>query len=178
MAGFSTKTFKKHDEYYTPNSAWDAISDYIPKKALIWEPFYGDGSSGDYLRSMGHRVHHEPGDFFEAPIPKRLVRKATGALAWQQTVIVSNPPFSKKKEVLTRLKELDLPFILILPCSTMATQYVRKLFKNDLQILIPRKRIQFQKVVDGEHVPSPGCNFDCYYFCYKMGLSRDITFLE
>jgi len=65
-----------------------------------------------------------------------------------------------------------------MPSSTINTQYVRKLFKNDLQILIPAKRIQFTKVIDGKEVITPGCNFDCFYFCYKMNLARDIIFLE
>ena len=47
------------------------------------------------------------------------------------------------------------------------TQYFRKLMKDKkLQIIIPRKRIQFQKLVNGE-VPKDwknSCNFDCFYY--------------
>jgi hypothetical protein len=49
-----------------------------------------------------------------------------------------------------------------------------------IQIIIPRRRIQFIKLVDGE-VPedyASKCNFDCFYYCWKMGLPRDIVWLD
>ena len=98
-------------------------------------------------------------------------------------IIVSNPPFSQSNQVFTRLKELDKPFIIIMPASKICTQYVRKLYsnvENPLQIIIPKKRIHFLKQVNGV-VPEGWenkCNFDCFYYCYKIGLERDITWLE
>ena len=134
MAGFHTKTFLKHDDYMTPKYAWENITDYIPKDKVIWEAFMGDGKSGEYLREIGCKeVIHDYDDFFENN---------------KGDIIISNPPFSKSKEILNRLKELDKPFILILPCSKIYTQYIRDNFKNTdtpLQIIIPRKRIQFVK---------------------------------
>lgn len=166
MAGFHTKTFLKHDDYMTPKYAWENIKHLIPKDKQIWEAFYGDGKSGSYLKELGFNVIHESVNFFENNLGD---------------IVVSNPPFSKSKEVLTRLKELDKPFILILPSSKINTQYVRENYKNQgLQIIIPRKRIQFQKLVDGV-VPENfknACNFDCFYYCYKIGLERDIIWLE
>lgn len=166
MAGFHTKTFLKHDDYMTPKYAWENIKHLIPKDKQLWEAFYGDGKSGSYLKELGFNVIHEPIDFFENNLGD---------------IVVSNPPFSKSKEVLTRLKELDKPFILILPSSKIHTQYVRENYKNQgLQIIIPRKRIQFEKLVDGV-VPENfknACNFDCFYYCYKIGLERDIIWLE
>jgi hypothetical protein len=140
MAGFHTKTFALHDDYMTPKSAWEAIVNYIPKTKVIWEAFYGNGQSGKYLSELGFTTIHEDIDFFENN---------------KGDIIVSNPPFSKVKEVLTRVKELDKPFIFILPCSKINTQYVRTLFKDEteaLQIIIPRKRIQFQKYENGKKV--------------------------
>jgi len=162
MAGFHTKTFTKYDDYMTPNYAWDNIKDYIPKDKIIWEAFYGNGKSGNYLKTLGFNVIHEDIDFFNND---------------KGDIIVSNPPFTIKKEILIRLKELNKPFILIMPCSTLTTQYIRTLFKNDIQIIIPRKRIQFIKLVDNKEIESNKCNFDCFYFCYKCNLERDIIFI-
>ena len=53
MAGFHTKTFTKHDDYMTPKHAWEAIERYIPRNKQIWEAFYGNGDSGNYLKEMG-----------------------------------------------------------------------------------------------------------------------------
>lgn len=166
MAGFHTKTFTVHDDYMTPKYAWENIKDYIPKKK-IWEAFYGDGNSGTYLHDMGFDVIHRPIDFFTSN---------------EGEIIVSNPPFSLSKEVMSRLKELDKPFILIMPSSKINTQYVRNLFKDTadkLQLIIPRKRIQFIKIVNGKVVEGKNaCNFDCFYYCYKINLVRDIIWLE
>jgi len=166
MAGFHTKTFLKHDDYMTPKSAWENIKHLIPKDKVIWEAFYGDGKSGDYLKELGFNVIHEPVDFFENNLG---------------TIIVTNPPFSKSKEVIQRLKELDKPFIIIMPSSKIYTSYFRENFINKgLQIVIPRKRIHFDKLVDGEKPKNwkNACNFDCFYYCYKMGFEKDIVWLE
>jgi len=167
MAGFHTKTFTKHDDYMTPKYAWENIKDYIPKKK-IWEAFYGDGESGKYLTELGFDVIHEERDFFTDPPDE-----------WD--IIVSNPPFSLCKKVLNKLAELDKPFIIIMPASKICTSYFRENFKDKgLQIIIPRKRIHFLKLVDGKPVEGwkNACNFDCFYYCYKMNLPKDIIWLE
>ena len=168
MAGFATKTFLKHDDYMTPDYAWDNIQHLIPKDKVIWESFYGNGKSGSHLQKLGFTVIHEEIDFFEND---------------KGDIIVSNPPFSKKREVFTRLRQLNKPFIMICPSSMINTQYIRKLFgdANDpLQIIIPRKRINFEKLVDGKVPENWGdrCNFDCFYYCWKMNLERDIVWLN
>jgi hypothetical protein len=166
MAGFHTKTFIKHDDYMTPKRAWEDIKHLIPAGKVLWEAFYGDGKSGQYLKDLGFDVIHDKIDFFENNLGD---------------IVVSNPPFSLAKDILERLIELDKPFILILPSSKLCTQYVRKCFKNKLlQIIIPRKRIQFEKQIDGK-VPDGfknACNFDCFYYCYKINLPRDIIWLD
>jgi len=147
MAVFQTKTFLKHDDYMTPKYAWENISAYIPKNKVIWEAFYGDGASGKHLKELGFNVIHDPIDFFENNLGD---------------IVVTNPPFSKSKEVMSRL---------------------RNLFKdsNDkLQIIIPKKRIHFDKKIKGNTPKNwkNACNFDCFYYCWKMNLPRDIIWLD
>tara|TARA_R110000796_G_C14290163_1_gene403852 strand:+ start:43 stop:549 length:507 start_codon:yes stop_codon:yes gene_type:complete len=168
MAGFHTKTFLKHDDYMTPKYAWENIQQYIPRDKVIWEAFMGDGKSGQYLEELGFSVIHNDNDFFESN---------------EGDIVVSNPPFSKSKDIMKRLKELDKPFVLILPIPKLNTSYIRENFKDTdtpLQIIIPRKRIHFIKHKDGKAVEGwkPLCNFDCFYYCYKMNLPRDIIWLE
>ena len=166
MAAFHAKTFLKHDDYMTPKHAWDDIKKFIPKDKIVWEAFYGDGVSGTHLKELGFDTIHEPVDFFENDMGE---------------VVVSNPPFSKIPAILKRLKELEKPFILIMPSSKINTQYFRKLFSNnEIQIIIPKKRIHFEKKVDGETPKNwkNACNFDCFYYCYKINLPRDINWLN
>jgi hypothetical protein len=166
MASFHTKTFKKFDDYATPKEAWEAVETFIPKDKTLWEAFYCDGESGNHLRDLGFKTIHENIDFYDHDLGD---------------MVVSNPPFSDCKNVLKRLAELDKPFMLIMPSSKINTSYVRENFMNKgLQIIIPRKRIQFIKVVDGQ-MPKDfksHCNFDCFYYCYRMNLDRDIVWLD
>ena len=164
MAGFHTKTFLKHDDYMTPKSAWECIKQYIPSNKVIWEAFYGDGESGRFLTELGFNVIHDKIDFYKEN---------------KGDIIVSNPPFSDVKNIMKRLKELDKPFILIMPSSKINTSYFRENFKNNIQIIIPQKRIQFIKKLNNEIVESKNCcNFDCFYYCYKINLEKSITWLD
>lgn len=150
--------FSVDDNYMTPKYVWEQIKQYIPDK-IIWEPFYGDGKSGQYLTELGFNVIHENEDFFKND---------------KGEIVVSNPPFSKSKEVLTKMKGLNKPFILLMPTPKIATQYFRELFKDEkIQLIIPPKRIHF---IQKGNIKN-GCNFDCFYYCWKMNLSKDIIFL-
>jgi len=157
--------FKIDDDYMTPFEAWEDIAHLIPHR-VIWEPFYGDGTSGDHLRSLGFDVIHEDVDFFDHDLGE---------------IIVTNPPFSIMKTIIPRLKQLDKPFILILPAHKLNAVYLRNHFKDLIQLIIPRKRINFLKYENGELIDSGvsggTASFGCLYYCYKIGLPRDILWL-
>jgi hypothetical protein len=171
MSGYTTVSIanhtEKHDDYMTPKSAWENIRHLIPPGKTIWEAFYGDGASGKYLQELGFQVIHENMDFFENNVGD---------------IVVSNPPFSKSKEVLHRLRALEKPFILIMPALKIHTLYLRELFKDTeapLQIIIPRKRIHFKKCVGGKPVEGwkDATSYDCFYYCWKVALPKDILWL-
>jgi len=95
-------------------------------------------------------------------------------------IIVSNAPYSKSKEIMERLLIIDKPFILLFPSSKINTSYFRKWKDKGLQLIIPKKRIHFEKQINGEKPKGwkNACNFDCFYYCYKMGFERDIVWLN
>ena len=153
--------FSKDDEYNTPPEAWINIKEYIPKKVL-WEAFMLNNetsTSMTTLHQMGFEVvGNSTDDFFETN---------------KGEVIVSNPPFSIKGKILKRLYELDKPFIVILPISTLSQIQFKKYFADKIQIIIPKKRIQFMKGKE----QLKGSWFDAIYYCYKCDLEKDIIFL-
>jgi len=123
-------------EYYTPEWVWDCIAPYIPKDKIIWECFRsnneGSTKSADYLRKLGFNVVNPLVDFFDNNLGD---------------IVISNPPFNRKKEVLLRLIELDKPFLLILPNIILNTLYFIELAKKNpnIQIGILPRRIDFIK---------------------------------
>ena len=160
-ANYAPKSANDSDEYMTPYYAWEWITPFIDRRFILYEPFYGDGASSFILRDLGYFVlSRKDADFFTT--------KPRG------DIVVTNPPFSKKKEVLQRLREIDMPFILILPLAVLTTNYVQDLFQDTVQIIIPPKRIHFRHRYDDSY---NFCSFDSIYVCYKMGLERDITYI-
>jgi hypothetical protein len=149
----------------TPKHAWEDIKQYIPK-VKIWEAFYGDGTSGNHLAELGFNVIHEERDFFLEPPD-------------EYDAIITNPPYSQSKNIMNKLLEYDKPFIMIMPSSKINTSYLRSWKDKGIQIIIPRKRIHFIKIVDGKVIDKKStCNFDCFYYCYKINLHKDIVWLE
>tara|TARA_R110001632_G_scaffold13736_1_gene46929 strand:+ start:2672 stop:3145 length:474 start_codon:yes stop_codon:yes gene_type:complete len=151
---------KDSDNYITNKIEWERIKDYIPNNKVIWSPFYCDGKQKEYFEEMGFNIIHEDKDFFQNN---------------KGDIIIDNPPFSKKKEIFTRLKELDKPFILVCPSMLLSYKYFQELFKDEIQILVPSKRINFKHLNSTKKNYSPP--FASFYFCYKMNLEKDLIFI-
>ncbi len=156
MATYSQVPPKINDDCVTPVEVWNNIKQYIPKDKKIWCPFYFKGQH--LLKKLGYDIIHEDKDFFTYEPD-------------EYDIIIDNPPFSIKKQVLQRLKVINKPFILIMPVSTICYKYFKS-YKDEIQIIIPPKRYNFAP----ELKSSP--SFDCLYYCYKMNLSKDILFIN
>ena len=122
--------------------------------AVIWDPFVCSGHSQTVIqRDLGFDVvdvgeHLQAGnDFFERPTPPH-----------NATHVVSNPPFSRKQQVLGRLFEWRLPFALILPSSVVQRDYFLSLCQaNDhrwrMRIVLPNKTLVFLRNGRRQHLP-------------------------
>ena len=114
MASLALTARDSNNEWYTPKYAFADIAHLIPKDKIIWEAFYGDGSSGQYLTELGFNVEHDEHlDFYEsAPL--------------DYDMIVTNPPYSSKSRTFKRLYELDVPFMILVPVSTITKQFTKR----------------------------------------------------
>tara|TARA_R110001632_G_scaffold148716_1_gene265964 strand:+ start:438 stop:917 length:480 start_codon:yes stop_codon:yes gene_type:complete len=153
---------KDSDNYATDKKGWEIIEPYIPKDKKIWSPFYCDGKQKEYFKEMGFDIIHQDKDFF--------------SYTPEYDICIDNPPFSKKKEILKKLKELGKPFILICPSMMLAYKYFQEDFKDEIQIIIPSKRINFRHINSTNKNYSPP--FASFYFCYKMNLEKDLIFID
>lgn len=93
------------DEYFTRREDSEIIADHILKIPLkVWLPFNDTNSVWKHvLTEKGYEVVCTEGDFFTTEPPEGV------------QCIISNPPFSLKKEVMNRIKRLNIRFALILP---------------------------------------------------------------
>jgi hypothetical protein len=128
---------KTTDNYATDAGGWELIQGLHSKDKKIWAPFYCDGKQGEIFRDMGYDIYHKDKDFFSYEPD-------------DYDMIVDNPPFSKFKEVCSRLKELDKPFILILFPKGVLVKWFQDLFAEELQIIIPKKRPTFTHLTNGK----------------------------
>lgn len=151
------------DNYITNKYEWERIKDYIPTDKIIWSPFYCDGKQKEYFKELGYDIIHEDKDFF--------------SYTPEYDILIDNPPFSKKNEILNKLNDLDKPFILICPSMMLSYKYFQTNFKDkNIQLIIPYKRMNFKHLNSNRKNYSPP--FASFYYCYKMNLPKDIIFLE
>jgi hypothetical protein len=152
--------FNKKDEYYTPKIMVYPIISYLKPGSTIWCPF--DTEHSEFVKVLsesGFRViysHIWTGrDFFEYEPSEPY------------DYIISNPPFTRKLDVLRRLYSLGKPFAMILGLPILNYQIVGEFFLGkNLELLIFDKKVSF----DGNTA-----SFNCSYFCNGI-LPRGITF--
>jgi hypothetical protein len=152
MTSIKLKLNRNNDDYETPQEGWEIILKYISKDKVIWLPFYCKGLAGDILTKLGYSVIHEDKDFFTYE-PE------------QYDMIIDNPPYSIKKEVIEQCKKLGKPFALFLPLDTLERKYFKELLSDKIQIIIPEKRIHCMKDETKTNAPYKTC-----WFCYNMNL--------
>lgn len=167
MSSFNIIKKKKCDDYDTPLYIWEMLLDYLDlgKDTIIYDPFYNDGIAKTYLGKLGYNnVIHEKEDFFQ------------NYDKYKYDIIISNPPYSIKQNILKVLYKIDRPFVLIVPTAIISKLYLKNIFKDDIdkvQYIIPNRRLQFE--VNGYN--QRRTPFDTIFFCYKLELQRDIVYL-
>lgn len=165
----TAKTNKESDEAYTPSYAIKPILKYLPNKNLtIWCLFdHDDSEYVKILREYGYNVinshiDYDQNFFFYEPKQK-------------YDIIISNPPFSIKDDILKRLYELDKPYMMLLPIPTLQGQK-RYFYIKDCQALIFDKRINYFKDKNTKEILK-GVSFGSFYLCRKI-LPKDLIFEE
>lgn len=164
------KTKKKNDNYYTPKWVWKELSFFLKEKGIkrIYEPFnsiYDEKSieSRDTLRRLGFEVVGSPlynpmtneNSFFDNLIDQDSF-----------DAVVSNIPFSKKKWVIEHLVQMDKPFCILIPPYALCAKYVKKLNIDEIGIVIPSDRIDFDNCKRPHKHPS---KWEALFLTYKMG---------
>lgn len=168
MTSLNIITKKKLDDYNTPFYVWKMLLDYLnlDKNTKIYEPFYSNGVAKNYLAKLGYNnVIHENMNFFD------------NYDKYDYEIIISNPPYSIKQNILKTLYNIDKPFVLIVPTAIISKLYIKTIFGKDidkLQYIIPNRRIQFERL-DGYNQKRTA--FDTIFLCFKMNLQRDIIYM-
>lgn len=177
----NNKTFinmnHKNDECYTRKCESDKLVKYLIKNKLInknkriWLPF------NDYGSNI-HKSLKENG-FNNLKITRRDFYSINDN---DFDIIISNPPFSDRSKLFTRLMEINKPFILLQPimffnngtCIRILTKYGAKFgglcpkgrmtFERNIGFLFPKNSMGF--IVNGEEKEKTTA-FYSFWLCFK-----------
>tara|TARA_R110000796_G_scaffold10941_1_gene36638 strand:+ start:4328 stop:4855 length:528 start_codon:yes stop_codon:yes gene_type:complete len=159
-----------NDEFYTPRYAIRPILKYLAKNSIVWCPFDTEDSLfKELLEEDGHTViisHIEDGgNFFDITPPK-------------VDYIISNPPYSIKKEVFERLFELKVPFAMLVGVVGLFESQARfEMFRdNDFEVMYMNRRVSYFKDYNDEK-PALNPPFSSFYLCNNI-LPKQIVFEE
>lgn len=130
------------DEYFTQDKDAETIAQHIIRPMTIWLPFNDRGGAFHrVLPGHGHKCICTETDFFKTDPPDGT------------EAVISNPPFSRKKEVVKRLDELGVKYALIMPFLWLNDGVP---FDSANQLMMFRKRMFFK--MEGELLNKPRQN--------------------
>lgn len=150
---------EKGDNVYTPFYAVEPLLKYLAKDKIIWCGFDEEWSAFyQLLKENGFNVIRSSlsngQDFFNYEPDN-----------WD--IFVSNPPFSKKDKILTRLYELDKPFALLLPLNSIQGKSRYKNFSKGIQLLSFDARVDYH-TNENYKTYTKGNHFASGYFCRNI----------
>ena len=162
-----------NDEFYTPYYAIEPLLKYLKPKSNILCPF--DIEESLYvkvLKANGHAVQCEHicngKDFFKRDYDSFQL----------YDYVISNPPYSKKTEVLEKLFSVGVPFAMLLGVVGIFESKNRfELFKdNKFEIMYFDKRVSYMRdYTSGKTELNPP--FSSVYICHNV-LPQQIVFEE
>ena len=153
-----------NDEYKTPKYAIYPLVNFLPKYKTIWCPF--DTPESNFVKILSDQTdkHQQPlfkvlfshikygQDFFKYEPPE-----------WD--IIVSNPPFTKKRLFFERSLSFQKPFALLMTNQWLQDSAPKKLFRDrDLQLLMFEKRVHYEQ----NGVTRKDTPFSSSYFCWNL----------
>lgn len=146
-------SLKEDDECYTPRYGVEPLLEFMDcwRDKIIWCPF--DTADSEFVK-----VFEEKG--FE--VEKSHIFEGKDFFSYEPEewdVIISNPPFHNKRLFFERCLSFGKPFALLAPITWLNDSTPKKLFGDEMQLLMFDKRITFL----GKDTKK--INFSSAYFC-------------
>jgi len=147
-----------NDECYTPDYAVRPIIKYIPVGSVVWCPF--DTEESEFVKQI---KESKKGTVLYGHVDEGLDYYRYQPTAWD--VMVSNPPFTNKREIFERALSFRKPFALLMSNTWLNDAAPKQLFKKkDLQLLMFDKRIKYSN----NGVTNNKITFSSSYYCWNF----------
>lgn len=157
----------KNDECYTFRYAVEPLLPYLLpfENKIIWCPF--DDENSEFVKVFSENnykvvfSHIKYGQDFYIYEPKK----------WD--IIISNPPFTGKRQIFERALSFNKPFALLMTIDWLNDSAPKQLFKNkELQLLMFEKRMEFKRLSSVKAI-----TFSTAYYCWNF-LPKQIIFSD
>lgn len=159
---------QERDFFQTPNYATDLLIPYLCREWNIWEPACGHGKIVNHLSEKGFNVFGSD------------LRDGFNFLKDSQSpelqAIITNPPFSLKREFYERCISLGVPFALLIPVD-FCGWILRAMTDEKSQWLVPTRRIDYITPT-GKQGKQSTAQYHSGWFCYGLNLPKQITIVE
>jgi len=153
------------DRCQTPRYGLEPLIPYLNPNWVVWEPACGEGLLSKALSEQVTEVISTDIlsgiDFLHTPFASEVI-----------TAIVTNPPFTRKKEFMTRCYTLKRPFALLMPTETVSLLWFQELVSAHTPepgIIWFNPRIQFKMPKMDWY--GRGSQFATAWFTWKFGFT-------
>jgi len=146
----------KDDDYETPKNVLEDLIPFVDSSLTIYDPFYCNGKVIDEWKELGYTCINEKKDAFNREHP-------------EYDIMISNIPFSLKKECMDLGMDTDKPFIFLMPIDVLGSLWIGK-YWEDISIIVPKKRYSFIK--KGQKTNSSW--FDTCWICKGIDIGDKI----
>ena len=147
---------KKDDDWETPSKCLECLIPYIKENDIIYDPFYCNGLVIEEWAKLNRKCINEDKNAFDREAP-------------EFNVLVSNIPFSLKKECMELAMSYNKPFALLMPIDSLGSKWIKKFF-DKIQIIVPDGRWCFMK----KDTKTNSAWFDTCWITYGFNLQEKL----
>lgn len=165
------------DLFSTPNYAIELLMLFIPKNIkYVWEcAGRENGKIANVLTKNNYKVYssdlgypNKEDNFLTSEFPTILKR--------EESVIITNPPYSLKKKFYERCRYFNVPFALLIPCDYCGW-IIDALMKDGCEKIIPTRRIDYI-TPSGKEGKASSSQFHSMWLTCGFRLGKTETFVE
>ena len=191
------------DLFQSPHYSVDILLPFIPKYIkYVIEPACGEGRISSYLESKGYDIFsYDIDPHYEGSAKDNFLGKVPIPCYYpEETILITNPPYSLKKKFYQRCFSYNIPFALLIP-TDYCSWIIDAIRYDSAEKIIPNRRINYitpyclQRINErynknyirisdipdelvAEDLSKSGSQFHSMWFCHGLNLGKTETFVE